>query len=230
MTRAYFIAGTDTGVGKTLVACALLRAARAGGLTTAAIKPVAAGCDRTPFGWRNQDALRLQRAASLSLAYEQVNPVALPLAIAPHLAAAAAGWILTAADLAESCAQVLALGADFTLIEGAGGWRAPLGDRETLADIPRLLAVPVILVVAMRLGCLNHALLSAEAIRRDGLELAGWVANHTDAEVMSHYRENRETLEARLGCPLLGEIPYLDGGDSAAFARARQFVDLTRLL
>lgn len=229
MTRAYFVAGTDTGVGKTLVACALLRAARVRGLTTAAIKPVAAGCDRTPFGWRNQDALRLQRAASLSLTYEQINPVALPLAIAPHLAAAAAARTLIAADLVAHCAQVLMLGADFTLIEGAGGWRVPLGEHETMADIPRLLRVPVILVVAMRLGCISHALLSAEAIARDGLELAGWVANHTDAEVMRHYRENRETLEARLGCPLLGEIPYLDGDDGTAFSRARQFVDLSVL-
>lgn len=226
MSRAYFIAGTDTGVGKTLVACALLRAARTSGLTTAAIKPVAAGCERTPLGWRNDDALLLQREASLPLPYQQVNPVPLPLAIAPHLAAAAAGQRLSAGDLAARCRPVLALAADITLVEGAGGWRVPLNDCETMADVPRLLAIPVVLVVAMRLGCLNHALLAAEAIRSDGLELAGWIANSAGGAAMSHYRENCATLESRLGCPLLGDVPHLG---EAALGQAWKFVDVARL-
>ncbi len=222
MGRAWFVAGTDTGVGKTLVACALLHAARRQGLTTAALKPVAAGCEQTPQGWRNDDALLLQSAASLPLRYEQVNPVALPLAIAPHLAAAAAGRTLTAADLAARCRPVLELGADVTLIEGAGGWRVPLNDRETLADLAVLFDLPVILVVALRLGCLSHALLTAEAIRRDGLVLAGWIANSPGGEPMSHRAANRDALAARLGCPLLGDVPCLD---PAQRARAAEWID-----
>lgn len=218
MSRAWFVTGTDTGVGKTLVTCALLHAARRQGLTTAALKPLAAGCELTPQGWRNDDALHLQGAASLPLSYEQVNPVALPLAIAPHLAAAAAGRTLTAADLAARCRPVLELGAEITLIEGAGGWRVPLNARETLADLAKLLELPVILVVALRLGCLNHALLTAEAIRRDGLLLAGWVANSPDGGAMSHRDANRDALAARLGCPLLGDIPRLDPANPAQAA------------
>ncbi|HHX82361.1 MAG TPA: dethiobiotin synthase, partial [Pseudomonadaceae bacterium] len=172
----YFITGTDTDCGKTLVACALLRAAARAGYSTIGMKPVAAGATPGPDGLRNDDALRLQRAATLALPYEQVNPVCLSEAVSPHLAAAQAGTRIQVQRLAGFCQGVLMKRADLTLIEGAGGWRVPLNDREFLSDLPKGLQLPVILVVGLRLGCLNHALLSAEAIVRDGLQLAAWVS------------------------------------------------------
>lgn len=205
MSRAYFVTGTDTEVGKTAVSCALLHAANAIGLKTAAIKPVAAGCDAQG---ENEDAIQLRQAMSMQFPYRQVNPVALREAIAPHIAAQREGRRLQAERLAGLCRGVLSSGADFALVEGAGGWRVPIGPRETLADVARLLDLGVILVVGMRLGCINHALLSAEAIRRDGLTVVGWVANQVEGE-MSCYQENLDTLRVALGAPLLGEVPYL---------------------
>jgi dethiobiotin synthetase len=174
MTRTWFVTGTDTGVGKTAISCALLIAAREAGLKTAAIKPVAAGCDEAGH---NEDALQLMECMSEPLEYEQVNPVALTAAIAPHIAAQQEGRTLQVSRLAGLCRGVMAGEADFVLIEGAGGWRVPLNARETLADLAVQLQVDVILVVGMRLGCINHALLTAEAIARDGLKLVGWIAN-----------------------------------------------------
>lgn len=205
MTRAFFVTGTDTEVGKTAVSCALLAAARSVGLTTAAVKPVAAGCDDEG---RNDDALLLQQHATLPLGYEQVNPVALEAAVAPHIAAAREGRKVAVADLVAPCRQVLDAGADLALVEGAGGWRVPLGPGETLADLAIALDLEVILVVSMRLGCINHALLTAEAVRRDGLVLAGWVAN-TPGERMDCYDENLDTLAERLPAPCLGAIPQI---------------------
>src|SRR5690606_3513788 len=177
MSRAYFVTGTDTEIGKTSIAAGLLHAARRCGLSTAAAKPVASGCRRTAAGLRNDDALALLGECSLELGYEAVNPLAFEPAIAPHLAAREAGVPLQAAGLARSVRAVLARGADFSLVEGAGGWRVPLSGGETLADLAVALQLPVILVVGVRLGCISHALLTAEAIARDGLPLAGWVAN-----------------------------------------------------
>jgi dethiobiotin synthetase len=208
MARAYFVTGTDTDVGKTLIAAGLLIAANAKGLSTAALKPVAAGCELTPSGLRNADALLLQRVISLDLPYEQINPVALAPAIAPHIAAAQAGLKLSADRLAGICRGVLMQRADLTLVEGAGGWRVPLNGREFLSRLAVELQLPVILVVGMRLGCINHAVLTAEAIARDGLRLAGWVANRCQAE-LSCYEENVQTLKGLLQAPCLGEVPYL---------------------
>jgi dethiobiotin synthetase len=205
MSKAWFVTGTDTEVGKTAISCALLAAAAARGLSTAAIKPVAAGCDEQG---RNDDALQLMAAMSQPLEYEQVNPVALRSAIAPHIAAAQEGRRMQASRLAGLCRGVILGGADFILVEGAGGWRVPIGPRETLADVAGQLQLGVILVVGMRLGCINHALLTAEAIRADGLQLAGWVANQP-AERMSCHDENLDTLRNLLPAPLLGEIPFL---------------------
>lgn len=205
MTRTWFVTGTDTGVGKTAVSCALLAAAGRAGLRTAAIKPVAAGCDEAGH---NEDALQLMDWMSEDLPYEQVNPVALQAAIAPHIAAQQEGRTLQAGRLAGLCRGVMSSAADFVLIEGAGGWRVPISGRETLADLAIQLQVDVILVVGMRLGCINHALLSAEAIARDGLRLAGWVANQPGA-AMPCYRENLDTLRRLLPAPLLGEVPAL---------------------
>ncbi len=214
---AYFITGTDTGVGKTVVACALLQAFAAAGRRTQAIKPVASGCEHTPQGLRNADALALQAAMNTVLPYAQVNPVALEPAIAPHLAAAAAGQPLCVADLAEHCRALMAGHGGLTLVEGAGGWRVPLNDTETLADLARALALPVILVVGLRLGCINHALLTAEAIRRDGLLLAGWVAN-TVEPALPEGAAIVATLQQRLPAPCLGVLPWLPQPDAAVLA------------
>ncbi len=223
MSTTFFVTGTDTEVGKTAVSCAVLHAARAAGLTTAAVKPVAAGCDADG---RNDDALALQAAMTLALPYAQVNPVALQPAIAPHIAAAQAGRSLSADRLAGLCRGVMHSAADLVLIEGAGGWRVPLGPRETLADVAIALGVDVIMVVAMRLGCINHALLTAEAIRADGLRLAGWVANQPGAAMACH-AENLDTLQRLLPAPLLGELPFITPFDAAL---AAQYIDLSKLL
>ncbi|GAB3282902.1 dethiobiotin synthase [Parahaliea aestuarii] len=223
MKRAWFVTGTDTEVGKTAVSCALLRAAARAGLCTAAVKPVAAGCDDNGH---NEDALALQAAMTETLPYAQVNPVALAPPLAPHIAAEQAGRRLQASRLAGLCRGVMGGTADLTLIEGAGGWRVPLNNRETLADLARELNTPVILVVGMRLGCINHALLTAEAIVRDGLPLAGWVANQC-GERMGCHEENVATLRDWLPAPLLGEIPHL-----SPFCpdRASEYLDIKALL
>lgn len=213
----FFIAGTDTDVGKTFVACALLAAANQRGLSTAAIKPVAAGCEQTDDGLRNDDALALQREMSLPLSYQQVNPVAFEPAIAPHIAAEREGRNITVDRLTGFCRGVLMQRADFTVIEGAGGWRVPLNPRETLAKLPAELNIPVILVVGMRLGCINHAILTAEAIHRDGLTIAGWVANQVQPE-MECYEENLQSIKLRLPFPCLGAIPWLPDANAAEVA------------
>jgi dethiobiotin synthetase len=211
----WFVTGTDTGVGKTAASCALLCAAARSGLRTAAIKPVAAGCDDNG---RNEDALLLQACMTESLEYEQVNPVVLPEPIAPHIAANLAGRRLQASRLAGLCRGVMLGGADFVLIEGAGGWRVPINSRETLADLARELGVGVILVVGMRLGCINHALLTAEAIRRDGLPLAAWVANQCGPRMACH-EENLATLQRLLEAPLLGDMPFVPEWRAEELAR-----------
>ena len=205
MSKTYFVTGTDTEVGKTAVSCAILEAANSIGLKTAAVKPVAAGCDEEG---RNEDALQLMAAMSQPLDYAQVNPVALQEAIAPHLAAAHEGRQLQASRLVGLCRGVASSGVDLTLVEGAGGWRVPIGPRETLADVARELRAPVILVVGMRLGCINHALLSAEAVHNDGLSLAGWVANTIDPQ-MNCFDENLSTLRQWLSAPFLGLVPHI---------------------
>ncbi len=215
MSQAYFITGTDTGVGKTSVAVALLQAAAKRGLSTAAVKPVAAGCEFTSAGLRNDDALLLHKACTTALRYEQINPFALEPAIAPHFAALREGLHLDAKQLAAHCQKTLDLKAELTVIEGAGGWRVPLNARQTFADIAILLKVPVILVVDIKLGCLNHALLSAEAIRADGLSLAGWVANRASG-VNECHGEMVAELKSRLAGPLLGDLPHCLNQDELA--------------
>lgn len=205
MSKAWFVTGTDTEVGKTAISCALLAAAAEAGWRTAAVKPVAAGCDDNGH---NDDALQLLDCITESLDYDQINPVALEDPIAPHIAAEREGKRVQASRLAGICRGVMLGKADFVLIEGAGGWRVPINPRETLADVAIELQVGVILVVGMRLGCINHALLTAEAIRRDGLVLAGWVANQP-GERMACHQENLDTLRRLLPAPMLGEVPLL---------------------
>lgn len=212
MAQCYFVAGTDTEVGKTYVTAALLESAARRGLKTAAVKPVASGCEETADGLRNADALLLQEAMTMELPYQQVNPIALAPAIAPHIAAVEAGRRLDVSRMVGVCRGVMSAGADLVLIEGAGGWRTPLGPRAFLSQLPRELDIPVILVVGMQLGCINHALLTAEAIRRDGLPLAGWVANFA-RDGMSRPDENLATLKTLLSAPLLGVLPFDEGAD-----------------
>ncbi len=207
-TKTFFITGTDTEVGKTTVATGLLYAAKQEGLTTAAIKPIAAGCEVTAQGLRNEDALALQSHCTVSLSYHQVNPIALQPAIAPHIAAQQAGKQLSISHLAGYCRAVMMTGAEFIVVEGAGGWRLPLNHREQLSSLAQELRIPIVLVIGMRLGCLNHALLTAEAIRADGLHLVGWVANNLSQQ-MDSYSENLQSLKAMLQAPCIGEIPCL---------------------
>ncbi|GAA0790691.1 dethiobiotin synthase [Marinobacterium sediminicola] len=226
MKKRFFIAGTDTDAGKTLVTTGLLAAANRQGLRTMGLKPVAAGCEQTPDGLRNSDALQLQQTASVKLSYEQVNPIAFEPPIAPHIAAEQEGRALSADRLAAYCRGAMMQPADLVLVEGAGGWRVPLSMRESLARLPQLLELDVILVVGMKLGCINHAILTAEAIARDGLRLAGWVANHIDP-AMSCPDENLATLERLFRAPLLGRVPWLEAPTADAVA---DHLDLRLLL
>lgn len=217
LRRSYFITGTDTGVGKTLFSCALLHAAAQAGYRTAAMKPIAAGAEATPEGLRNEDALLLQAACNRPMSYEEVNPICLPDALSPHLAAQRSGRRLKADRIVGFCQGLLMQRANLTVIEGAGGWRVPINDNETLADVAKQLKIPVILVVGMRLGCLNHAMLSAEAIYRDGLTLAGWVANTLDPSMPAR-DGNIAKLERELMVPMLADIPWLTSADGAVAA------------
>jgi dethiobiotin synthetase len=215
--KSFFVTGTDTDVGKTLASCAMLRAASAAGYSTVGMKPLAAGGMQTPEGLRNDDALQLQAASSLQLSYDEVNPVCLPEAASPHIAAALAQRKVRIERLAGFCQGVLSLRANLTLLEGAGGWRVPLNEREFMSDLAKQLQLPVIIVVGMRLGCLNHTLLTGEAVVRDGLRLAGWIANRIDPH-MEHYERNRDTLREWFPVPLLAELPYFSGTDPTAQA------------
>jgi dethiobiotin synthetase len=225
MALAYFVTGTDTEVGKTTVAAGMLHAARLQGLSTAAAKPVASGCVKTEQGLRNDDALALLAQCSLPLRYEEVNPQAFEPAIAPHLAAREAGVVLDVASLYQPVREVLDRGADFSLVEGAGGWRVPLSGTQTLSDLAIALGLPVILVVGVRLGCINHAVLTAEAIARDGLQLAGWVANIVEPQT-SRLEDNLATLAERLPAPCLGHVPRLESARADAVSAC---LDLGRL-
>ncbi len=208
MAKALFVTGTDTEVGKTFVTCVLLAAAQARGLRTMGLKPVAAGALSTNDGLRNEDALALQKNANVPLSYDQVNPIVLEEAIAPHLAAQHAGRQLSLERLAGLMRGALMQRHDLALIEGAGGWMVPLNNRQLLSDLAVELALPVILVVGMRLGCINHALLTCEAIQRRGLKLAGWVANQLTDAPMAYLAENVQTLKSAIDAPCLGVVPY----------------------
>jgi dethiobiotin synthetase len=225
--KAFFVTGTDTNVGKTLVSTGLLIAAEKQGLSTAALKPVSAGCERTNEGLRNDDALLLQSIMTKKMSYEQVNPFAFAAAIAPHLAAQQEKRSLSVDRLVGFCRGAL-LEADFTLVEGAGGWRVPINSRETMADLVKELQLSVILVVGMRLGCLNHALLTRDAIAMDGLKLAGWVANCIDRD-MPALDENIESLRLRLQAPCLGVIPFLPEASPINLANHFDPADLNSL-
>lgn len=204
--RGWFVTGTDTEIGKTVIARGLVHGLRARGLAVAVMKPVAAGARRTPQGLRNEDAEALLQEAGRG-SYQDVNPYVFEPPIAPHLAAAEVGDAIELARL-EAAFRRLSAGAEAAVVEGAGGWRVPLDERHTMADIPRRLGLDVLLVVGVRLGCLNHALLTAEAIAGDGLRLAGWVANVPVADA-SRVDDQVATLRRRLPAPLLGVVPWM---------------------
>ncbi|MCZ8528220.1 dethiobiotin synthase [Alteromonas sp. PRIM-21] len=250
--KQYFITGTDTEVGKTYVTCQLLKAAQKASLTSIGYKPIAAGCEQVNGEWVNDDALNIQKACSKirenkaikaidnyelknaseesgqTLPLHQINPIALRPPIAPHIAALEEGVALSFEKIAQGLDKLHAYQPDLLLMEGAGGWRLPLivGDEYTptyyLSDVVKALNMEVIFVVGMRLGCLNHALLTAEAIRADGLNIKGWVANDITGN-MTRYQENLHSLKAMLPEPLLAEIPYQrEPDEEALFAAIKQ--------
>jgi dethiobiotin synthetase len=213
MGEAWFVTGTDTGVGKTVVSCALLHALRARGLRAVGMKPVASGCERTREGLLNEDVEALLRAGDPAATREDISIYRFEPPIAPHLAAAQAGVSIDIAAIVRRH-QALASRFDAVVVEGAGGWLVPLDPVRSFADLAQALGLPVVLVVGMRLGCINHALLSAESILRRDLPLAGWVANGIDPD-MACLQENVDTLRARIEAPLLGVIPHRAPADLA---------------
>jgi dethiobiotin synthetase len=214
---SYFVTGTDTGVGKTLVSCALLAAFATQGKRVAGFKPVAAGVDADGM---NDDAKALLAASNIPLNYERVNSYCLREAIAPHIAAARENVHIELPHILSAYRE-LSEKADVVIVEGAGGFRVPLNGMLDNADLARELGLPVIVVVGMRLGCLNHALLTMEAIQSRGLKLAGWVANEiTDAMLVQ--QENIEALKERIPAPLLGVVPYMEKADAGTAVKYLQ--------
>ncbi len=202
--KRFYVTGTDTEIGKTRVSCQILSALQARGITTSAYKPVSAGAKLIAGQLQNEDALALMAASSASQAYADVNPWCFAEAVAPHFLAAEAAVKIEPQRMAGIVEQTTA---DVAIIEGVGGWLAPLDAATTQADMVRATRATVILVVGIRLGCINHALLTAERIQSDGLVLSGWVANQVDVE-MSRYHDNTETLSARIKAPLLASVAW----------------------
>lgn len=215
--KTFFITGTDTEIGKTFATVALTRALRIAGRRVSVLKPVASGCERIEGIWQNDDARALRAAADNDQDYVSVNPLALVPAIAPHIAAQEAGVELSVARLLQLTDATRSRRDELLLIEGAGGFLVPLNAQESYADFVQVLQLPVILVVGMRLGCINHALLTAEAIRARGLTLAGWVAN-SPQPTMNRYTENLAYLRDHIQAPLLAEIPWQAERPEQAFA------------
>ncbi|MEA3176890.1 MAG: dethiobiotin synthetase [Gammaproteobacteria bacterium] len=208
--NALFITGTDTGVGKTLVSVSLVKALVKHGLRVSVMKPIASGSEYTPEGLRNADALALAEASNVAVPYATTNPYCFEPAISPHIAAEEAK-IDVNVGLIKSRFETLAGGADFVVVEGAGGWYAPISRTQWMADLPKALGIPALLVVAVRLGCLNHALLSKQAIEAAGVEWAGWVANAIDP-TLERAAENLSSLERMLGSEPLAVFPFAPDG------------------
>lgn len=226
--HAFFVTGTDTEIGKTLVSSALLHAAARRGLVCAGLKSVAAGAFEHNGRFVNDDVEQLHRASTLKLPDDWYCPYVLKDATAPHIAAAAEGIALDCSVIRAGYARVAAR-ADLVIVEGVGGFRVPLGPDASApdtADLARQLGLPVILVVGLRLGCISHALLTAEAIASRGLTLAGWVANHVDPD-MRHAEANVDAIATRLSAPLLGRVPHLPHPDAAT---ASGYLDIAPLV
>ncbi len=214
--KGIFVTGTDTEVGKTFVSCALLAMLKRQGVKAAAMKPVASGAEEVDGRWCNDDARRLQAAAGVDADLSLINPCVFPDPVAPHIAAARAGVTIDFARIRQ-CFSRLQEDADFVLVEGVGGWLVPLNERQSVADLARELDLPVLLVVGMRLGCINHALLTAQAIAQTGLKLRGWVANRLQGDYPV-LEDNIAAIAQRIEAPLLasvarherGSLPRLD--------------------
>ena len=218
----YFVTGTDTGVGKTLICCALLHAFAAQGQRVVGMKPVAAGCDDDEL---NEDVKKLRAASNILATYGQINPYSFIHAVAPHIAARNAGVRIDFSRILTSYNELTSQ-ADVVIVEGIGGFKVPLNERQDSAELAQQLDLPVILVVGMQLGCLNHALLTASATEACGLKLAGWVANVLDADMLA-LRDNIAALGQRLPAPLLGIVEYQAQPD-ASVAAAQLNVELLK--
>jgi dethiobiotin synthetase len=225
VTHGLFVTGTDTGIGKTLVACALLRALAGRGRRVVGMKPVAAGAELRDDEWRNEDVDALAAASNVRVELAAANPYLLRLPVAPHIAAHEEGIGMELAVIERAFAALRAV-TDLVVVEGVGGFRVPLAPDADSADLAVRLELPVILVVGLRLGCINHALLTAEAIAVRGLRLAGWVANRIDPQ-MAKADENVASLRQWIAAPFLGDVPYLAHPDPAAVAG---MLDLEQLL
>jgi dethiobiotin synthetase len=211
---SYFVAGTDTGVGKTRVTAALLAAGRAAGLSVAGMKPVASGAEPISGRMASADAVQLAAASGQATDYEDLNPYCLEGAISPHIAAKFANIAIDIAKIV-TISRKLRAQSDLLLIEGAGGWYTPINEQESMADLARALGTPVLLVVGLKLGCLNHARLSLEAIRHSGCHFAGWIGSHIDSGFLAP-AENLATLRQLLGAEPLALLPYSAQGHSDA--------------
>jgi len=216
VTRGVFVTGTDTGVGKTLAACALIHALAARGLKVAAMKPVAAGASGEAQSLANRDSRLLLRACGRG-DMRDVTPILLGEAIAPHIAAAHEGRLIALEPIRAAYQRIVAGAADWVVVEGVGGFVVPLGPRLDTVDLARALALPVVMVVGLRLGCLNHALLTARAIEASGLPFAGWIANAIDP-AMAAADENVAALVERLRAPLLARLPFAVDADAKRLA------------
>jgi len=216
MASGYYVSGTDTAVGKTLASVVLLHALRARGRRAVGMKPVASGCTLGPQGWRNEDALALQAASDPRPEYALVNPYPLPEATAPQIAAAQAGIEVRLAPIQAAYAR-LAASAEVVVVEGVGGWLAPLADELEQAQLAAQLQLPVLLVVGMKLGCLNHARLSERRILDDGLRVAGWIGNQVEPQ-LAYGSEYAGLLRRSLSSPCLGMLPHGDASEPSRFA------------
>ena len=217
LPRAFYVTGTDTGIGKTLASTAMLHALRARGLRAIGMKPVASGCELVDGQWRNEDALALQAASDPTPRYEDLNPYALVPPLAPEIAAREAGVEIDLPTL-RTAYERLAADGDAMVVEGVGGWAAPLSATLEQAHLVRALDLPVVMVVGMRLGCVNHARLTARAILEEGCELIGWIANHVEP-TMQRQDENFEILRARVPAPCWGRLPFATAIDPEALSR-----------
>ena len=226
MTHTYFVTGTDTDVGKTVCSTALLQAANQLGKSTLAYKPIAAGCDETKEGLRNQDALILQKNSSIKVDYQMVNPIAFKDPIAPHIAAEVAQQPIQLNIISDGLRALQKKSSSLLIVEGAGGWLLPVNDEVLFSDWVVEQQLPVILVVGMKLGCLNHALLSYQTIINSGLQVAGWIANQIQPE-MPFYQQNLTLLKTKITAPMIAEIPFLTEIENASLS---SFVDIKKLI
>ena len=224
MTKGFFITGTDTEVGKTWCTVGLMARLQQQGHSVVGMKPVASGCTKTVEGLRNEDALLIQQQASKYIDYDTVNPYSFAPAIAPHIAAAQAGQPIKLGTIIEQFTE-LKQHADYTIVEGVGGWQVPLNEDESVVDLAVALQLPVILIVGLRLGCINHALLSAESIRTSGCQLVGWIANFPDDDIEAQ-QANIDSITSRINTPLLGVVPHLATLHSERIAEALELPSL----